>query len=77
MELRSAPYATEIYVLHLRGITFNGGRYDGIGLLNDDLVGLDCDDCVNDDGTLSDLAIEVINTVGLIIKNYGWGAKKL
>lgn len=42
---------------------YNGGGYDGIGLLNDDLVGLDCDDCVNDDGTLTDLAVEVINTV--------------
>lgn len=39
------------------------GGYDGIGLLNKKLVGIDVDDCVLDDGTLNDLGTDVVNAL--------------
>lgn len=39
------------------------GGYDGIGLLNNAFVGIDIDKCVNDDGTLSEMANDIVETI--------------
>lgn len=51
-----SPY-TDVMSVYLKG------GYDGIGLLNEELVGIDVDDCVLDDGTLNDLGTDVVNTL--------------
>lgn len=40
---------------------FQKGGYDGIGLLNEELVGIDVDDCIRADGTLNELGADVVS----------------